>query len=258
LAEAELFGHGKGVFTGADRARTGYFRDAHQGTLLLDEIADLPMALQAKLLRVLEQKAVVPLGETRAIAVDTRIVAAAQEPLGQLLRDRRFRADLLARIEGVVVKLPPLRERREEIPFLFTSRIRAASAGRDVAMTPGFVERLCLYDWPFNVREMDLLARRLVATHGPEHILGTNDLPAPMALATPAPSDGQRTPAPTSASQASAPQAEPSLDQLTAALRTHKGNIARAAQSVGISRQRAYRLLDGTDLSEFRGIPGPA
>ena len=112
LAEGELFGYRRGAFTGADRASPGFFRSAQGGTLLLDEVSDLPLPLQAKLLRVLQEGEVQPLGETRPVPVDVRIVVASQQPLMDAVREGRFRADLLARLDGITVRLPPLRQRK--------------------------------------------------------------------------------------------------------------------------------------------------
>ena len=119
LAEGELFGYRRGAFTGADRASPGFFRAADGGTLLLDEISDLPLALQAKLLRVLEQREVQPLGEARPVPIDVRVVVAGQQSLTESVRAGRFRADLLARLDGLTIQLPPLRQRREDVlpPF---------------------------------------------------------------------------------------------------------------------------------------------
>jgi transcriptional regulator with PAS, ATPase and Fis domain len=232
LAEAELFGHRKGAFTGATAAGTGYFRAAHQGTLLLDEVNDLPLPLQAKLLRVLELKEVVPLGETTPIPVDIRVVAAAQVPLEKAVDEGRFRGDLCARLEGLVVKVPALRERIEDVPALFGQFLLRAGNAKPPLVEPELIERLCLYDWPFNVRELQLLARRLVAVHGQEPQLKAAHLPEHF---------GER-----SAKEGKGPRkgrdgAE--LEAFVAALREHAGNVAGAARAVGISRQRAYRLM---------------
>src|SRR6185369_9692805 len=124
LAEAELFGYRKGAFTGAGAASAGLFRAAQGGTIFLDEVLDLPAALQPKLLRVLEERRVRALGETRDVPVDVRVVAATQEPLAAAVAERRFRADLHARLDGLTVVLPPLRERREDIAPLFFEFLR--------------------------------------------------------------------------------------------------------------------------------------
>src|SRR5690348_12697509 len=129
LAEAELFGYRRGAFTGADRPSPGFFRSAEGGTLLLDEVSDLPMPVQAKLLRVLEEREVQPLGEVRPVPIDVRLVVAGQQSLAKAVDEGRFRADLLARVEGVTVHLPPLRDRREDVLPLFTRLVAAHAAG---------------------------------------------------------------------------------------------------------------------------------
>ncbi len=158
LAEAELFGTARG------------------GSLFLDEILDLPAALQPKLLRVLEDGQVHESGETQP-PVDVRIIAASREPLAQAVTDGRFRADLQARLEGLTVVLPPLRARREDITPLFQELLRQHCGGPPPVPEPRLVETLCLYDWPLNVRELALLARRLLDLQGHEPVLRKNFLP---------------------------------------------------------------------------------
>jgi transcriptional regulator of acetoin/glycerol metabolism len=272
LAEAELFGYRRGAFTGAERSSPGHFRAAQGGTLLLDEITDLPESVQAKLLRALEQREVMPLGESTAVPVDVRIVAATQTALGQVVAERRFRPDLSARLDGMTVRLPPLRDRRQEIAFLFSHLLREHSGGRPPQLEPRLVEQLCLYDWPFNVREMDLLVRRLLVLHGTEETLRRSHLPdhirhqpggfpgshrtTPVAIPT--------TPAPVAVEVRESPRArrERELAALLIALRAHAGNVAHAAAAVGISRQRAYRLMEvnatgGDDGPPSESTPGP-
>jgi transcriptional regulator with PAS, ATPase and Fis domain len=254
MAEGELFGYRKGAFTGADRANPGLFRNADRGTLLLDEVSDLPLAIQTKLLRVLEQREVHPLGEPRPQPVDVRVVVAGQQPLEELVRGGRFRADLLARLDGLTVKLPPLRQRREDVLPLFSRLLESLGQGRAPAFESDLAERLCVHDWPFNVRELVFLVRRLLALHGTGTTLRAHHLPARIA-------DGPGA-APASAAPAPGPQApaEPvQLPALVAALRTSGGNVARAAALLGISRQRAYRLMEGQsiDLDALRGEDKP-
>lgn len=243
LAEAELFGYRQGAFTGADRASAGFFRSADRGTLLLDEISDLPLSVQAKLLRVLEQREVQPLGETRPVAADVRVIVAGQQPLIEAVRAGKFRADLLARLEGLTVGLPPLRERREDVIPLFTQLLAEGRGGQMPALDSDFAERLCVYDWPFNVRELVLLAKRLVVVRGPGGTLTPADLPSRMRETTAAAPAGETA------------AAEPvQLPALIAALRAAGGNVSRAAALMGITRQRAYRLMDGhaVDLESLR------
>jgi transcriptional regulator of acetoin/glycerol metabolism len=257
LAEGELFGYRRGAFTGADRPSAGFFRGADKGTLLLDEVSDLPLALQAKLLRVLEQREVQPLGEIHPVPVDVRVVVAGQQPLIEAVRAGRFRADLLARLDGLAVRLPPLRKRREDVLPLFSRLLAAIGQGRVPAMEGDFVERLCLHDWPFNVRELVQLAKRLLTLHGSEVTLRAQHLPERVAGGDGplAPATGPRPPGAPVAPGAPAAAAEPvELPALVVALRASGGNVARAAAMLGISRQRAYRLMEGqaVDLEALR------
>ena len=269
LAEAELFGYRRGAFTGADRSSPGFFRSAEGGTLLLDEVIDLPLGVQAKLLRVLEQREVQPLGETRPVPIDVRIVAAGQRSLPDAARDGRFRADLVARLDGVAVKLPALRERREDIPPLFASLIGQLGPTRAPRLAADLVECLCLYDWPFNVRELVLLARRLLVLHGDQAALRAQHLPErmqPGGPATASPAAGAdhsfRVAEPPAPAAQPAPPAHSAVGvpALVSALRLSSGNVARAAMMLGISRQRAYRLMEeeAIDLRALRKPAGPA
>jgi transcriptional regulator with PAS, ATPase and Fis domain len=255
LAEGEFFGYRRGAFTGADQASPGLIRSAHGGTLLLDEVSDLSLSLQAKLLRVLEEQAVQPLGETRPVPIDVRIVVACQQPLMDGVRAGRFRPDLLARLDGLTVHLPPLRQRRQDVAPLFSHLLKQLSQGRAPAVESGLVERLCLYDWPFNVREVVFLVRRLLALHGSEATLLAQHLPERMGEQALAPGEpAGETPAATRPLPA-ATDAEPvELPALVVALRASGGNVARASAMLGITRQRAYRLMEAqsVDLEALR------
>lgn len=250
LAEGELFGYRRGAFTGADRASPGFFRNAHGGTLLLDEVCDLPAAVQAKLLRALEQREVQPLGEAKPVTVDVRVIVAAQTPLRESVQRRQFRADLFARLDGISIDLPPLRKRIADVPTLFSLLLRAHDAGRVPALDAELVERLCLHDWPFNVRELVGLAKRLMVVHGQEATLEVGHLPE--ALQAPAGTDETASPN-SGVSPAEAGVLE--LRTLMAALRASRGNVAEAAAVLGISRQRAYRMMhaESIDLAVVRG-----
>jgi transcriptional regulator with AAA-type ATPase domain len=238
MAEAEFFGFKRGAFTGANRAGQGAFRAAHGGTLFLDEILELSPAVQAKLLRVLQEREVVPLGEVRPVRVDVRIVCATQEPLSQAVAERRFRADLHARLDGLTVVLPPLRARREDIVPLALHFLAEETSGRPPALDPKLVEALLLYDWPLNVRELVLLVRRLVAVHGQEATLQRSMLPDRMWKRV-----------------ARADTSDDALfEQLVDALRQNRGNVARAAAALGISRARARRLLDARPEFDVRAL----
>ena len=267
LAEAELFGYRKGAFTGADRGSPGFFRAAQGGTLLLDEVTDLPEPIQAKFLRALEQHEIAPLGESVPVRIDVRVLAATQIPLAQVVSERRFRADLCARLDGLTIRLPPLRERKQEIAYLFSHLLSLHSGGRPPEVEARLVEQLCLHDWPFNVRELDLLARRLLVLHGHEEVLRRSHLPEHILNH---PAAGEPVPAPVasvgSGAVAVAPNSpeshrarrERELSRLTEALRAHKGSVARAAAAVGISRQRAYRLMEAGGTSGANDADDPA
>ena len=162
LLEAELFGHEKGAFTGAVGKREGRFRAAEGGTLLLDEIGDMPPALQPKLLRVLQEQAVEPVGSSRPVAVDVRVVASTHRDLAALIEDGTFRSDLYYRLAVVPLRVPPLRERTEAIGPLFDLFLQAEArrAGRELTVDPAVHAELARRAWPGNVRELENLARR--------------------------------------------------------------------------------------------------
>jgi transcriptional regulator with PAS, ATPase and Fis domain len=253
LAEAELFGHRRGAFTGADRASSGLFRTAQGGTLLLDEVADLPLPLQAKVLRVLEQREVLPLGESQPVPIDVRVVAACQQPLMEGVRSGRFRPDLLARLDGLTVPLPALRDRRQDVLPLFSHLLTHLGQGRVPALECDLVERLCLYDWPFNVRELVFLVRRLLALRTGEPTLLASHLPERMRdQGAAVPIVAEETPAAPAAILE--PHAEVEMPALIAALRAAGGNVTRAAALLGITRQRVYRMMDSqaVDLEAVR------
>ena len=179
LLEAELFGHTKGAFTGATRAREGRFRSASGGTLLLDEIGDLPAALQPKLLRVLQERVVEPVGAERPVPVDVRIIAASHRDLQELVQQGGFREDLYYRLAVLPLRVPPLRERPADIVPLF-ERFLASQArrdGRELSLGPDAARALEGRDWPGNVRELENLARR-VALLAPGPVVRAADLPA--------------------------------------------------------------------------------
>jgi DNA-binding NtrC family response regulator len=157
LAESELFGHERGAFTGANQAHAGVFEQAKGGTLFLDEIGDMPLPLQAKLLRVLQERTLVRVGGKGPIAVDARVVLATHQDLEGLILDGRFREDLYFRINMVQLQIPPLRERREDIPWLarcFLAECGARRGGRQLRLDAGAEQALSEHDWPGNVREL--------------------------------------------------------------------------------------------------------
>jgi len=241
LAEAELFGYRKGAFTGAEQPALGHVRASSGGTLFLDELYDLAPSVQAKLLRVIQEQQVVPLGETRPIPVDLRLIAASPVPIRELVERGRLREDLAARLSGIVLTVPALKERRADIPILLGHFLSRYSGGRAPAVDGRLLEHLLLQPWPGNVRELELLARKLLALHGTEAVLrkshvdvGTPTKPAP----------------PTPPRRALPEQGDEDLSRLRAALAGH-GNLSRAAREAGISRQRAYRLLGDRSPAEL-------
>jgi DNA-binding NtrC family response regulator len=166
LLEAELFGHEKGAFTDAHKEKRGRFELAHKGTLFLDDIDDMPLAVQVKLLRVLQERNFERLGGERTIDVDIRVVAATKEPLRDLVRANRFREDLFYRINVVPVRLPPLRERTGDVPLLAQHLIERHGHGRKYSIPPATMTLLERYPWPGNVRELENAIQRAIALAG--------------------------------------------------------------------------------------------
>jgi DNA-binding NtrC family response regulator len=234
LLESELFGHVKGAFTGADRARRGLFADAGGGTLFLDEIADMPLALQAKLLRALQDKTIRPVGGNEEIQLDLRVISATHGDLAGLVRGGRFREDLYYRLAVIPIRLPSLRERPEDIPLLarhFLERVSASLRRSVEGFTDEALARLLAHRWPGNVRELEnVVERAATLARGP---LIT---PADLALDLVAPGPVETT-------------ARPTLDDLERryidqVLAETNGDKRRAAQILGVSvrtLQRRFR-----------------
>ncbi len=236
LFESELFGHRKGAFTGANEDRAGRFQAADGGTLFLDEIGNLPLHLQPKLLTVLEQRRVTPVGTDRAQAVDVRIVSATNVPVETLLDERRFRPDLLFRLNTVEITVPPLRERREDIVPIARHYLELYSRkyGKDgKSFSPAAEQALAEDPWPGNVRALRHAVERAV-------ILAPDDTIAPEDLSLGA--------AARPASVAIAPTVH-NLDQMERqtiekVLRKHGFNISRAAKELGLTRASLYRRME--------------
>jgi len=171
LLESEMFGHERGAFTGAIAPRQGLFNMAAGGTLFLDEISEMPLMLQAKLLRVLEDRLVRPLGADRSAPIDVRVIAASNKDLALAVRKGSFREDLFYRLQVVPIHIPPLRERRSDIPLLidfFLERMRGRFAGRQWTISKEALVHLWSYDWPGNVRELENMVERLaILSEGP-------------------------------------------------------------------------------------------
>jgi two-component system, NtrC family, response regulator len=162
LLESELFGHAKGAFTGAFRDRTGKFEQANGGTILLDEITDLPLELQPRLLRTIQERLVDIIGKEAPVPVDVRIIAATNQDIDKAVKDGRFRNDLYFRINVFPIEIPPLRKRTEDIPLLTHTFLKKYGEGRSFQLAPSLLKRLESHSWPGNVRELENICHRLV------------------------------------------------------------------------------------------------
>jgi transcriptional regulator with AAA-type ATPase domain len=247
LVEAELFGAERGAFTGSVERRDGLVRASSGGTLFLDEIAELPEPSQATLLRVLQEREVLPIGATRPVPVDLRVVAASHRDLGQRADAGSFRHDLLARLRGFELALPPLRERREDLGLLIASLLRrlAGERAERIELQLGAARALFLHAWPYNVRELAQALEAALAVAG-DRAIELADLPR--ALREPSAPPGAPAPGP------AAPAAQDPRAALEAALRRHEGNITAVARALGTSRSQVRRLAErfGIDLATFR------
>jgi transcriptional regulator with GAF, ATPase, and Fis domain len=253
LAESQLFGHMAGAFTGAS-AHAGFFRAAHEGTLFLDEVGELSPALQPKLLRALEERAVIPVGSTRPIACDVRLVAATNRDLPAAIHQGTFRADLFARLSEVPVALPPLRDRREDVLEILMANL----GSRPHHLSADLAAALLIHPWPFNIREVrKLAAGLLLAAEGRDRLEvdllqgllrpaegpagQESGAPPPPAIA-PGPAEAaQRTPAPTG-------------EELRALMAETRGNVSEVARRMGRSRRQVDRWLaqHGLTIHMFR------
>lgn len=249
LLESQLFGYRRGAFTGADRDSQGLIRRASHGTLFLDEIGELSLDLQPKLLRFLESGEIAPLGDTGAMHVDVRIVAATNAKLDQLVEEKRFRDDLFYRINVVRLDIPPLRERRDEIPALVQHFVAAAAQEFEkgnVRVAEETMEYLLLHKWPGNVRQLQNELSAMVALAEPDSVLTPSALSPAVRQATPGPlrtvSRGQSdTELTVQLTGTLAPTIERiEREMILAALRAHPGRKDAAAKSLGISRKGLY------------------
>ncbi len=176
LLESELFGHKKGAFSGAISDRIGRFQIAHEGTLFLDEIGDMPLELQAKLLRALEERAIVPLGGSNSVPIDVRVIAATHQDLSGMVARGEFREDLFHRLNVIPIKIPPIRERRLDIPEFCLHFASKYSKDHEIGFSPESMSLLSQYDWPGNVREIANLVKRL-SVLSPSKTIDLYDLP---------------------------------------------------------------------------------
>jgi transcriptional regulator with PAS, ATPase and Fis domain len=237
LLESELFGHTRGAFTGAVGDAKGIFEQAQGGTVFLDEIGETSPALQVKLLRVLEEGEVRPVGSSRPVKVDNRVVAATNRDLERAVAEQQFRADLYYRLSVIVIRLPPLRERRDDIPLLVSSFLKVAwkRIGRQVELSSGALNVLLAYDWPGNVRQLENTIERIVlfstgSVVGPEDLTSLlqtarRDIPAGLFEDLPTLEEVERR-------------------YIEHVLTTVRRNRTRAAEVLGIDRRTLYRMAD--------------
>ncbi|MBS2022276.1 MAG: sigma 54-interacting transcriptional regulator [Deltaproteobacteria bacterium] len=245
LVESELFGHKRGAFSGADTDRTGLVVASSGGSLFLDEIGDLPLEAQASLLRVLQEREVMPLGSTRAVKVDLRLIVATHRDLEALERAGQFRADLLARLAGFTLRSPPLRERREDLGPLIARLLERHFEGRaqELTFSSEAARAIFRHAWPLNVRELE----RALMTAGVLAEDGEISLEAlPLSV---------RQPAPKVEAQTLSDREKQRLSKLQALLKEHRGNVTAVADALGKSRMQVHRWLKryGIEPEDFRG-----
>jgi two-component system response regulator HydG len=250
LLESELFGHVKGAFTGADRTRVGRFEAANGGDIFLDEIGDLPLSTQVKLLRVLQEKEIEKVGDHRPISIDVRVLAATNKDLNRLMEEGGFRVDLYYRIGVIPIILPPLKERREDIPLLvetFIKRIRLKTDKPISGMSKEALDLLFHYDWPGNVRELINVIEysfvlchegEIMPTHLPARVTGKQPRVAPKGRAVKRQSDDEE------------------RKRILDALEATGGNQSKAAEILGISRVTLWKRLKAFDIQVDRKVRG--
>jgi two-component system, NtrC family, response regulator GlrR len=249
LAESELFGHERGAFTSAHAASRGVIREAQGGTLFLDEVTSLTLPIQVKLLRFLQEKEVRPLGAGALHRVDVRVIAAADHALEGHVRDGRFRRDLYYRLNTIPICLPPLRERREDIPLLTRFFLARFGGDLDISFSDEALEKLLGYDWPGNVRELEHVVERTVVMSPERTIRGWHvALPG---ISDEAPPKDFRT----AKSRIVLLFEHKYLEEL---LTAHSGNISRAARAAGKNRRALWELIrkHGISVERFRQETG--
>jgi len=239
LIESELFGYEKGAFTGAMKSKIGLFQSATGGTIFLDEIGELPLEMQAKLLRVLQEKEVRPVGSNQKTKVDVRVVAATNRDLEMEYRNGTFRKDLFFRLNVVTVHLPCLRERRSDIPMLIHWFLDRYAPGESIQVTNSAMKCMLQYEWPGNVRELENCIERAVAL-GDHRVIDLNDLaPNVVAIATGLESN----PIPVSSNLSSTDLEDIERVTIQRVFEQVKGDKNLAGKMLGISRATLYRKL---------------
>jgi len=255
LIESELFGHEKGSFTGAAQRHTGKFEQAHRGTLFLDEIGDMPTAMQAKLLRVLEEGEVERIGASKPTTVDVRVVVATHRNLEQLVESGGFRRDLYHRVVVFPVELPPLRQRREDLPSLvehFVRQVSAQNGWKPATFTAPAIEALQEYVWPGNIRELRNVVERLLLLAGSE--VGVEDVRLALPVSPSGASAGQQASLTGSASGPLAQRVQAfERAQVLAELERHGRQITQTAKALGLERSHLYKKCQqlGIDLQNL-------
>jgi two-component system response regulator HydG len=243
LLESELFGHKKGAFTGAERDKEGLFVAASGGTFFLDEVGEMAPSTQVKLLRVLQQREVVPVGATEPVQVDVRLIAATNRDLEQDIKEGRFREDLYYRLNVISLELPPLRDREDDIPLLAEHLLERLAEDRDETpkkVSADAMEILREYTWPGNVRELEnVLERAVVLTE--KNTVKPDVLPEKLSEPAPEPVVSEK------------PPANPTLEVIERAyiehvLRAEDGNRTRAAETLGIDPSTLYRKINRYDM----------
>jgi two-component system nitrogen regulation response regulator NtrX len=238
LVESELFGHAKGAFSGATRSKKGKFEIANGATVFLDEIGDMSPRVQAKMLRVLEEQRFEPIGSNTPVTVDVRVISATNKPLDSLIDNGNFRSDLFYRLNVIPFQVPPLRERREDVPLLiehFNLRFSHEYGKKPKAFTDAAVAALQSYEWFGNVRELKNIIERIVIMNAKE-VIGIDDLPALESSGEP------------SAVSFRFPSFKDATDAYQREFIQHKlaqfdGNVAKAAEDMGVDRSHLYRRM---------------
>jgi two-component system, NtrC family, response regulator AtoC len=254
LMESELFGYEKGAFTGATKSKSGLFQSANGGTIFLDEIGELPLEMQAKLLRVLQEKEVRPVGSNEKVNVDVRVIAATNRDLEAAYRAGTFRKDLYFRLNVVTVHLPPLRERRSDIPVLVHHFLDRYAQGSHIQVTPPAMKSLLNYDWPGNVRELENCIARAV-TLGDRQTIDVVDLPPAIRSEQ---GDTAVSTVQDATSLSSTALAEMERITILRVFEQAHGDKSLAGKMLGISRATLYRKLKRYKIAVKGGADEPA
>src|SRR5271166_1224494 len=250
LMESELFGYEKGAFTGATKSKSGLFASANGGSIFLDEIGEIPLEMQAKLLRVLQEKEVRPVGSNDRVSIDVRVIAATNRDLEAAYRDGTFRKDLYFRLNVVTVHLPPLRDRRSDIPVLVHYFLNRYAPTAHVQVTPGAMKSLLQYEWPGNVREPEnCIARAL--TLGDQELIDVQDLPPAIRTEQ---SLTQSLAVEEASSLSTTALAEMEKMTILRVFEQAHGDKALAGKMLGISRATLYRKLKRYNIAPRGGI----